>query len=262
MDLTLKNRLLTALSLCCLFSSVNSPALDRKTPEYLQEAFIEVAMRNEYDSGKHQIRKWQQPLRIWLDHRVGDEQKHTRLATMHIEHLAAITGHELQLATSLDQSNVHLVFTRQSRWTQEVADLLGAGAVKNLHSAVCIASVKVNSAGEIMKAWVVIPVDQAQMHGKLVACVVEELTQIMGLPNDSDKVFPSIFNDKTPQNLLSGLDGLLLKMLYYSEVTPGMSEDKVKRVLTPLLDSWEKDGTITNADKEIRRGKLYPLLGY
>lgn len=262
MELILKKRLKVALTLCCLFASVSTLASDWKTPEYLQQAFIEVAMRNEYDSAKHQVRKWQQPLRIWLDHRVGDEQKHTQVATMHIEHLAAITGHELQLVSNLQQSNVHLVFTRQSRWTQEVAELLGSGAVKNLHSAVCIASVRVNAAGEIVNAWIVIPVDQAQMHGKLVACVVEELTQIMGLPNDSEKVFPSIFNDKTPQNLLSGLDGLLLKMLYYEEVTPGMSEDKVRGVLTPLLERWSRDGTLADADKIIRQGRLYPLLGY
>jgi hypothetical protein len=27
------------------------------------------------------------------------------------------------------------------------------------------------------------------------ACVVEELTRVLGLPNDSDAVKPSIFND-------------------------------------------------------------------
>ncbi len=250
------------LAFCCLFVSVSSLASDWKTPEYLQQAFVEVALRNEYDTGKHLVRKWTQPIGIWLDHRVGDEKKHEALARMHMEHLSAITGHELQLVNELVQANVHLVFTRQSRWLQEVKSLLGPGAAKNLHGAVCMANVATNTKDEIVKAWIVIPVDQAQMHGKLLACVVEELTQIMGLPNDSDKVYPSIFNDKTPQDLLSGLDGILLKMLYHKEVIPGMDETRVKAIFTPVLKSWARDGTLANADKVIREGKLYPLLGY
>lgn len=254
--------LLCAFAFIPLSVSVTSLASEWKTPQYLQQAFVEVALRNEYDSAKHLVRKWRQPLRIWLDHRVGDEQKHTELAKMHIEHLAEITEHELGLVSRLAQANVHVLFTRQSRWMQEVSELLGSHAIKNLHGAVCMANVNINVSGEIDKAWIVIPVDQAQMHGKLVACVVEELTQIMGLPNDSEHVFPSIFNDKTPQTLLSGLDGILLKMLYHKDVLPGMNEDKVKQILLPILDKWSSDGTLTHADKVIRQGRLYPLLGY
>jgi hypothetical protein len=100
------------------------------------------------------------------------------------------------------------------------------------------------------------------MHGKLVACVVEEITQVLGLPNDSEKVFPSIFNDKTPQDLLTGLDFILLKLLYSPSISAGMTAAEVKQPLQILLEQWLRDGTIANAGKTVRQGQLYPLLGY
>src|SRR3546814_16326288 len=46
------------------------------------------------------------------------------------------------------------------------------------------------------------------------ACVVEELTQIMGLANDSTIVADSIFNDRSPFTELTANDRLLLRILY------------------------------------------------
>ena len=107
---------------------------------------------------------------------------------------------------------------------------------------------------ENANVMVVIPDDQASMRRKLVSCVVEELTQIMGLPNDSENVYPSIFNEKTPDGLLTGLDGLLLKMLYHQQVKVGMKESEVRPILKKIIREWQQDGTILNVDKTIRQG--------
>jgi hypothetical protein len=50
---------------------------------------------------------------------------------------------------------------------------------------------KHNKQSELISVLVIIPVDHAMSHGLLPACVIEELTQAMGLPNDSDWVIPS-----------------------------------------------------------------------
>ncbi|MCH1930875.1 DUF2927 domain-containing protein [Shewanella sp. A25] len=235
---------------------------DWKNPAFILQAFDEVALKNEYDRDNHRVRKWRDPVRVFIEHRVGDQALHTQLVQMHLAHLAEITGHPFSVVDKLSDANLHLVFTRQSLWTEDVARLMGQSAVDKIHGSVCMGTFGLNAQSEINRAWIVIPVDQAQMHGKLVACVVEEITQTLGLPNDSEKVFPSIFNDKTPQNLLSGLDYILLKLLYSDAIKPGMTGAEAKPILQQLIQRWQKDGTIGGADKRVREGKLYPMLGY
>ena len=239
-----------------------TPASDWKNLTYITQAFSEIALKNEYDVAKHRVRKWRIPVRVFVEHQVGDRALHTQLVQMHLAHLAEITGHDIQLVDTLLDANLHLVFTRQSQWESEVTRLMGPSSAKNVHGSVCMAKFALNAKSEIERAWVIIPVDQAQMHGKLVACVVEEITQVLGLPNDSEKVFPSIFNDKTPQDLLTGLDFILLKLLYSPNIRAGMTAAEVKAPLQILLEQWQRDGTLIHADKTVRQGQLYPLLGY
>lgn len=239
-----------------------TPVADWKNLTYITQAFSEIALKNEYDVAKHKVRKWHIPVRVFVEHQVGDRALHTQLVRMHLAHLAEITGHDIQLVDTLLDANLHLVFTRQSQWESEVTRLMGPSSAKNVHGSVCMAKFALNAKSEIERAWVIIPVDQAQMHGKLVACVVEEITQVLGLPNDSEKVFPSIFNDKTPQDLLTGLDFILLKLLYNPSIRAGMTAAEVKAPLQILLEQWQRDGTLIHADKTVRQGQLYPLLGY
>lgn len=239
-----------------------TPVADWKNLIYITQAFSEIALKNEYDVAKHRVRKWRIPVRVFVEHQVGDRALHTQLVQMHLAHLAEITEHDIQLVDTLLDANLHLVFTRQSQWESEVMRLMGPSSAKNVHGSVCMAKFALNAKSEIERAWVIIPVDQAQMHGKLVACVVEEITQVLGLPNDSEKVFPSIFNDKTPQDLLTGLDFILLKLLYNPSIRAGMTAAEVKAPLQILLEQWQRDGTLIHADKTVRQGQLYPLLGY
>lgn len=260
-------------SICCstlsVFAAQTTPALNHvakpaawQSSLYIRQAFSEVALKNEYDKAKHRIRKWHIPVRVFIEHQVGDRALHTQLVQMQLTHLAEITGHDMQLVDTLADANLHLVFTRQSLWASEVTRLMGVNSAQNIHGSVCMGKFALNSKSEIERAWVIIPVDQAQMHGKLVACVVEEITQVLGLPNDSEKVFPSIFNDKTPQDLLTGLDLILLKLLYNSSIRAGMTAAEIESPVQHLLKQWQGDGTIANADKIVRQGQLYPLLGY
>lgn len=235
---------------------------DWKNTAYIIQAFAEVALNHEYDSAKHGVRKWRVPIRVFIEHQVGDRALHTQLVQMHLTHLAEITGHDIQRVDTLLGANIHLVFTRQSQWESEVERLMGPSVAKNIHGSVCMGKFVLNAQHEIERAWVIIPVDQAKMHGKLVACVVEEITQVLGLPNDSEKVFPSIFNDKTPQDLLTGLDFILLKLLYSPSIRAGMTAAEAMQPLQTLMEQWLRDGTVANADKTVRQAKLYPLLGY
>jgi hypothetical protein len=73
----------------------------------------------------------------------------------------------------------------------------------------------------------------------------------MGLLNDSDDVFPSIFNDQSIDGYLSGLDYLLLKILYHPKIKMGMKETRVRELVAEVLTELDDDGAITNASSRV-----------
>ena len=68
-----------------------------------------------------------------------------------------------------------------------------------------------------------------------VACLHEEITQSLGLTNDSDKARPSIFNDDHEFKRLTRHDRLLVKTLYDPRLRAGMSADEAMPVARQIL---------------------------
>ncbi|MEQ8321774.1 MAG: DUF2927 domain-containing protein [Rhodospirillales bacterium] len=62
------------------------------------------------------------------------------------------------------------------------------------------------------------------------ACLLEEITQAMGLPNDSDLVTPSIFNQKSTSETLSPSDTVLIKTLYDKRLPAGTPRRDALRI--------------------------------
>lgn len=54
-------------------------------------------------------------------------------------------------------------------------------------------------------------------------CIAEEMTQALGLLNDSNFIYPSIFNDNSRQQTLSTWDRMLVRAHYDPRIRPGMS---------------------------------------
>ena len=52
-------------------------------------------------------------------------------------------------------------------------------------------------------------------------CLVEEITQALGLPNDDPGIIPSIFNDTLQLDALSFIDQVLVRVLYDPRLLPG-----------------------------------------
>lgn len=62
------------------------------------------------------------------------------------------------------------------------------------------------------------------------SCIHEEISQGLGLPNDSPRARPSIFNDDDEFALLTSHDEKLLSMLYDPRLRQGMSADEARPV--------------------------------
>jgi hypothetical protein len=235
-----------------------------QSPDYLLKSFIEIAMFNEFSERPTPIHKWIGPIRYFFVHRVGDQRLHEKLARMHIEHLSEITGLRIEPSPTRTSANLLIIFSTEAQLRNELLQDFGirsAGQRETLfRRSVCLGNYALAGDASIIRAAVLIPVDRASAHAKLVDCIVEEITQILGLPNDSEKVFPSIFNDKSVDSLLSGLDYLLLKMLYDPRIKPGMNLVEAAPVLRTIAGEFERKRMIETAEAEVRTGKLYDLM--
>ncbi len=69
------------------------------------------------------------------------------------------------------------------------------------------------------------------------SCLHEEITQGLGLPNDSPQARPSIFNDDQEFALLTPMDEMMLKMLYDKRLTPGMTLAEARPIIDQLAES-------------------------
>ncbi len=63
------------------------------------------------------------------------------------------------------------------------------------------------------------------------------MAQAMGLPNDSDRAQPSIFNDNEEYGVLTLHDRALLGMLYDPRLKPGMTLPEVRRLAPQVAAS-------------------------
>lgn len=68
------------------------------------------------------------------------------------------------------------------------------------------------------------------------SCVHEEVAQGLGLPNDSSRARPSIFNDNEEFALLTPHDEALLRILYDPRLTPGLTPDEARPIVRRITE--------------------------
>lgn len=229
-------------------------------PDYLQHSFMTLALASEDGLAQPVVHKWRQPLRLFIDHQVPDQSLHEQLLRAHTDHLSQITGHPIAYVVQAERANVRVIFTREQALYRQVLRYSGPASAEASRTAVCLAGIQANRAAEIVRATVYIPVDRARQRGKLLACIVEEITQVMGLANDSDQVYPSIFNDHSVDQLITGLDELLLRILYDPRIRPGMGREGLRQPLGQVIADLQQRQLIGTAAQRVRtQGRLYHL---
>lgn len=245
------------LLLCFWLGSMSAwgadPEAEWKTPDRLVDAFVELALKSEYSSRDAPVRKWTSPIRYHVVHRVGDSTLHERLVATHLWHMAQITDLDVAPAATPGEANFLIVMTSDDRLDADI--LAFAGTDKGgrrerfFRDSMCLASLRADRSGTILRATALIPVDRARSRGELVACVVEELTHMFGMSNDTGRPLPSIFNHGTVRSYLTGLDFLVLKMLYDPRVRPGMKAPALGPLLHRIAVDLEQSRLVELSDQ-------------
>ena len=195
--------------------------------------FRTIAFYREFDVHKREqvLTRWEGPLRVAL---VGDtNERIAEYARLHLDDLAALTGLDVGLSERAD-ANIVVIFSPApfERALDTYRDdyrsffssdrTMEAVTAQMKNEATCYARVVTDASGDVITgAMALIPTDEGRFVVR--ACIIEELTQAMGLFNDSDEIRPSIFNDTSPNMVLSEHDRILLRVLYDPRLRPGMT---------------------------------------
>jgi Protein of unknown function (DUF2927) len=224
------------------------------TDRMLAENFMRIALYDEYRRGnggfvreetESRLRRWEGPVRIGVRFgaSVPPDRQATDLARIasFAARLSAITGHPIGLDDANPNFLIHVVSEdeREALGPKVRAALpsLSAGDVAGItnmpRTTYCLVyALSAGNSGAYSRAFAVIRSEHPDLLR--LSCLHEELTQGLGLPNDSPRARPSIFNDDEEFALLTDHDELLLRMLYSPELRPGMSPDEARPIVETL----------------------------
>ncbi|MDE1463329.1 DUF2927 domain-containing protein [Spartinivicinus poritis] len=205
--------------------------------DYLVSAFHRTAFYSEYPAQGVPLRKWQSPVKIYIDSRVGFKDIQLQLVTAQAEELAEITGHPVTITKEKSEANVVIVFAHSTKIPNVIVENGSGVPLLNVAAkSLCFFQIKVSRLDwVIQEAAIYIPPDTARAVARLPGCVAEEMAQIMGLTNDDDQLFPTVFNDESVFDELTPLDKTLLKVLYNDKLKPGMGWEQSKGVVEEII---------------------------
>lgn len=237
----------------------------RDTPfssHQLASNFDAIALNDEYTSvgGTYVARttpsslhKWTGPVRIGLEFgaSIPQAQRAMDLATVTslAGRLARATNHSVSMS---ERPNFHvLVLNEDERQAigprlEQLIPGIGQAAlnsIKNMpRSNYClvVASDPANN-GVYKTAVAIIRGEHPDLMRK--SCFHEEITQGLGLANDSPRARPSIFNDDEEFALLTHHDELLLRILYDPRLYPGMQPEIARPISAQIARELMHDAT-------------------
>lgn len=218
--------------------------------------FETIAFFDEYESGSWvpragntpgTLRRWGGPVRMAVDFgpSVGAEQRQLDSTNIRLfaQRLNRVTGHPI--AMSPGNANFHVMIVGEddhpylmSRLRQLVPNLTGASETilnnmpRSTHCLMLGYPSAINPS-DIRNAIVVIRAEHPDILRK--SCIHEELSQGLGLVNDSPHARPSIFNDDDEFALLTRHDEELLAVLYDRRLRIGMTLEQARPILRRIV---------------------------
>jgi len=179
------------------------------------------------------VAKWQEPLKIFIH--VGDaKQKHANVAAEKFKLLSKLTGLKAVQTRTAKRANFHLIFVRRSEMAYVKIGGVSASLIRKLATnAMCYFITAKKPPSKIVKAFVVADVDLPD--DKLHHCLLEEITQTLGLPNDTTIASPSLFDEQTMTPTPTTTDQVVIRTLYDKRMKPGLKRAEALEVAREII---------------------------
>jgi hypothetical protein len=214
----------------------------RYSDEALIDGFMKTIFGAEFGApagGADRVKKYARTIRINIE-ALPTEDLPAPLARIRkveaerlIRQLATrIGGVRIEIVPRLAQANLLLLITDRRHYLSVGRVMLGEDAAF-MRTTTCAGSVSFGSDFVIDRGLAIVVGDAGTRL--FMACVAEEVLQVMGPVNDDTSLAYSTFNDRNELDGFPLFDQFILNMLYDRRVRAGMTRDQVMAVLPSVL---------------------------
>lgn len=227
------------LVVCALLGLATSDAAAQASDEpdsaEIAANLMEIMFGSEFVGEDAQVvRKWQGPMRLAIY--AHDPQRYRGVVAAHLDRLRQLTGLDVALVDGdTGRQNAYVLIVGREQFYSLADRHLGQGKNPRTNTYLdCFGYFYATEGGEIRELTAVIPnfITDEQLR----KCVIEEITQAIGLPNDSFTVRLSVFNDDDVYADLTWQDELFLRVLYDQRVKPGMGRGEFEVIARRVIE--------------------------
>jgi len=203
----------------------------------IRNGFFKIALDAELQLGArvHRIRKFDEPVRIFLDGKAPPERVSA------LGGIVADIRHRvdhLDIAVTADRKEANFVVTlvTAQNLMPTIRARFGKDRARQIAHSLnpqCLSGIAKDGAYRIRRAEVILPGDADDFTFR--DCAYEELLQGLGAINDDASVPWTMFNDEVQMGFFDIYDQLLLNILYDPRIRPGMTRTEVESVLPAVL---------------------------
>lgn len=243
------HRLKTALAAATLLLAAIVPAVAQApaapkaatlTVDGLVRYFDTIVFGSEFGPGYANavIAKWPKDLiTVSLERRAAPE--HLAFVKAHLEALQKLTGKKFSGSKTPESADIRILFVKRDEMAAIRGPNVDAQAVLDgaMQGGCYFLSWK-KPERDIVKGIIVVNVERDAEATN--SCLLEELTQSLGLPNDSDMLRPSIFSDRDHLTELSIQDQVLVRTLYDPRMTAGLPRAEALQVARTIISGLGK----------------------
>jgi len=196
---------------------------DMPTPDRLLQQFWQIAFFSEEEGYGRAGRliKWEGPIlaRIYGE----NVRQYVPEVQAHLNDLSRLSGLSITILNDLTTpSNLDIWFRTEEEMRRNRPDGLCSARVESINFRIVQAQVNISR-----------EIPEKRRH-----CLVEELSQSMGLLNDSSLFRTSIFNDHNRIIRLAPWDEQMIYMLYDPRLQPGMTLDQALPTMKSIVNGF------------------------
>jgi hypothetical protein len=180
------------------------------------------------------VRKWQLPIGVQLRNKESKKFKAHIENTLNI--LSRLSGLDIHIHNGVKRKRALLdIYIAAPSRVESILLFydIGKSNVYMFDAAACQAVTFTNSI--VTDRGLIIIVDTLG-EKKIRHCIIEEITQVLGLDADSDILQPSIMSDTTPLiDRLPMNDKIMVRTLYDIRLKPGMTRDEAMPIVAKII---------------------------
>lgn len=249
--------LILALVVSLVLAQAPARAAEEQPPSVddLVEYFETIVFKSEFKgvAASKVVKKWTQPLRVAIRafeetsgrkggrdvvtlQQVKVKKPHVRFIKKHLRTLVQATGLKTEDAKKTGEApNFMINFVpRHQMGNANLADAEPKLLARLAAEGGCYFLIwSDGTSGEIGRAVIVVNAERLLI--RINHCLLEEMTQSLGLPNDSDIIASSIFSDQSRRTDLTATDMIILKTLYDPRMKAGLPRAEALAIAREII---------------------------